>query len=92
MSDRIDYLYNAQERVKVALKDPDQGNALVTAQIATAEALIALTQQQRIANLIAMGQFSNGDSRPPLMNLAVEATDEYRIQPVAAIREALGLS
>jgi hypothetical protein len=61
MTERIDYNYNAQERVKVALKDPDQSNALVTAQIATAEALIALTEQQRIANLIALSQAQDGN-------------------------------
>jgi len=54
MADGIDYRNNAQERVKVALKDPNTSNALVTAQIATAEAVLALVEQQRIANRIAI--------------------------------------
>jgi hypothetical protein len=52
-AEKIDYRYNAQERIKVALKDRETSNALVTAQIATAEAVLALVEQQRIANLIA---------------------------------------
>lgn len=56
MSDRIDYRYNAEEQVKLALSLPQSENevpALVVAQIATAEAVLALVEQQRIANLIA---------------------------------------
>ena len=49
----IDYRYNAEERIRVALADHDALNALVTAQIATAEATLALAEQQHIANLIA---------------------------------------
>ena len=51
---KIDYAYNAAERIKVALDDPHLANAHVTAQIATAEATLALVEQQRIANLIAV--------------------------------------
>lgn len=50
---QIDYRFNAQERIKVALDDPHLANAHVTAQIATAEAVLALVEQQRIANLVA---------------------------------------
>ena len=49
----IDYRYNAEERIRVSLADHDALNALVTAQIATAEATLALAEQQHIANLIA---------------------------------------
>ena len=58
MSDRIDYLYNAAERIKMAIQAPrseQEVPALVLAQIATAEATLALAEQQRIANLIALG-------------------------------------
>lgn len=48
----IDYRHNAQERIKVALKDYDPENALVTATLAVAEATLALAEQQRIANLM----------------------------------------
>lgn len=45
MTERIDYRHNAQERIKVALKDPKTDNALVTAQIAQAEATLALVDE-----------------------------------------------
>lgn len=54
----IDYIYNAQERVKLAL-NPRKRNeeALTIATIAQAEATIALARQQRVANLIALGEY-----------------------------------
>lgn len=58
MSDRIDYIYNAAERIKLAIQAPKSEQeipALVLAQIATAEATLAIAEQQRIANLIAIG-------------------------------------
>ena len=55
MSDRIDYRYNAEERVKLALSLPQSENevpALVVAQIATAEAVLALVDATRAADTI----------------------------------------
>lgn len=49
----IDHAYNAQERIELAVKAPQvEGEvpALVLAQIAQAEATLALVEQQRIAN------------------------------------------
>lgn len=56
VTDRIDYLNNAAERVKLAITTPQTEHevpALVLAQIATAEATLALAEQQRIANLFS---------------------------------------
>jgi hypothetical protein len=73
----IDYRHNAQERIKVALKDSDANNALVTAQLAVAEATLALVEEQRIANL--MDYLRLIDEKPgPVDDLQ--------------IREALGLA
>lgn len=57
---RIDYAHNAAERVKVALTHPDPTSAAIVAQIAAAEATLALVEQQRIANLIAVAQMEGG--------------------------------
>ena len=59
---------------------------------AQAGAKLAFVEQQRVANLIALGQFRVGvDDLPALRYLAVEPRDEYSIQPTTEIREALGL-
>lgn len=55
MSNRIDYAYNAQERVKLAIESRRPASEVTAiAQIAAAEATLALVEQQRIANLIAL--------------------------------------
>lgn len=67
--------------------------AAVHAAEAQAEATLAFVEQQRIANLIALGQFRVGvNDLPHLRHLAVEPANEIDLQPVAEIREALGLS
>lgn len=50
----IDYRYNAGERIKVAVTHPDENMAQTGALIAQAEATLALVEQQRIANRIAL--------------------------------------
>lgn len=50
----IDYRNNAQERVKLALDHTNPIEAQIIAQIAMAEAILALVEQQRIANLVAL--------------------------------------
>ena len=60
MSTPIDYLNNAAERIAVAVTHPDETQAQTVALIAQAEATLALAQQQRIANLIAVAQMEGG--------------------------------
>ena len=60
MSD-IDYANNARERVKLAIFAEDTDKSLAIAQIATAEAILALVEQQRIANLIAFTTANGGE-------------------------------
>ena len=54
MSTPIDYLSNAAERIAVAVTHPNETQAQTVAMIAQAEATLALAQQQRISNLIAI--------------------------------------
>lgn len=90
-TERIDHAATAL-RTLGQIRGVDEATNQVTLAIeAQVHATLALVEQQRIANTIAISQISNGDSRPPLMHIAVEAADEYRIQPVADIREGLGL-
>ena len=79
MSDRIDYLYNAAERIKMAIQAPPSEQevpALVLAQIATAEATLALAEQQRTANILAAAHLP---------------ADTFGHHKMTEIREALGL-
>jgi len=85
----IDYIDNARERVKLAITDHDTTRALVIAQIATAEATIALVEQQRIANLITIGETHEFYTVPADTETGEE---EYRSTRMRAdIREALRL-
>lgn len=59
---------------------------------AQVHATLALVEQQRIANIIALASLRIApDGAPPLRHLVIEPKDEYSVQPVAEIREALGL-
>jgi hypothetical protein len=49
-----DYTHNAQERIKCALAAQPVEEASAVAQIAIAEATLALAEQQRVANRIAL--------------------------------------
>ena len=53
MSERIDHAAEAREWIDAAARHP---GAISTAILAQAEAMLALVEQQRIANLIALGQ------------------------------------
>lgn len=108
MSDRIDYLNNAAERIRMAITSPQVENevpALVLAQIATAEATLALAEQQRIANRIALASAVAEASRAAGMHgsvigLMVKNVGLFRdpsspdgVPPLHDdIREGLGLS
>ena len=51
----------AEQFVGLAMKTNDTANALSIAQVATAEAILALVEQQRIANLIAFTTANGGE-------------------------------
>ena len=51
----------AEKLVGLAMKTDDTEYALVIAQVATAEAILALVEQQRIANLIAFTTANGGE-------------------------------
>ena len=51
----------AEKLVGLAMKTNDTANALSIAQVATAEAILALVEQQRIANLIAFTTANGGE-------------------------------
>ena len=84
----IDYRYNAEKRIRVALADHDALNALVTAQIATAEATLALAEQQHIANLIARAQWL--ENLPEGWEIAESGLAELD-QITTRVRKGLGL-
>lgn len=84
------------ERAREAIEDAMSGSAAmaqVKATLSVAEATLALVEQQRLANLIALGQFRNvSEGFPPLRHLVLEAVDEFSVQPVSVLRDGLGLS
>lgn len=89
----IDYAHNAQERIKLAVKAPQvEGEvpALVLAQIAQAEATLALVEQQRIANLIAVRQMEGGPYKDINRWDNGDGADSLPLA-IQQIREGLGL-
>ena len=57
-----------------------------------AKALEALVEQQRIANLIALGQFRVGPGElPPFRHLVMRPANAYDVEPTADIAAALGI-
>lgn len=66
--------------------------SLAFAQIATAKAIQEQTEQLRLANRLALGQYRFTDSEwPPFRHLVMEAVGDYDVAPVPEIREGLGL-
>jgi hypothetical protein len=93
MSDRIDHVARAIELGNLATENWNKGSAATAAaQIAgaNAHATLALVEQQRIANIIAIGTARIApDQPPPLRALVFELAGEYDIRPTEMIREAL---
>lgn len=89
MSQRIDHVAEAMKCIQWA-HDHSAPEMLDQAQV---HATLALVEQQRVANLIALGQVRIGATDlPPYRYLVAEPFGEYDIRPPAEIREALGLS
>ena len=89
MSERIDHAAEAREWIDAAARHP---GAISTAILAQAEATLALVEQQRIANLIALGQFRVGPGElPPFRHLVMRPANAYDVEPTADIAAALGI-
>ena len=58
---------------------------------AQVHATLALVEQQRIANIIALGQVCIGSDVPLFRHLVVEPVDGHGVRPTVEIREGLGL-
>ena len=57
-----------------------------------AKALEALVEQQRIATLVALGQFRVGpDELPPFRHLVMQLANAYDVEPTADIAATLGI-
>ena len=89
MRGRIDHAAEAREWIDAAARHP---GATSTAILAQAEATLALVDQQRIANLIALGQFRVGpDELPPFRHLVMRLANAYDVEPTTDIAAALGI-
>lgn len=87
-AEALDHIHSAN----IAAGHGEYASSDLEVKTAQVHATLALVEQQRIANLIALGQFRVGVSDlPHLRHLAVEPKGENNLQPVAEIREGLGL-
>lgn len=78
MTDQKDFLFNAKQRVELAITtERGDEKALVVATIAAAEATIALAEEQRTANLLtylqnAAAKLEDGDNQMAVDWVAAE--------------------
>ena len=97
MSECIDHVAIARERLHTAapwLSSAGRSDLGQVANIlaAQADATLALVEQQRIANLIALGQFRVGpDELPPFRHLVMRPVNAYDVEPTTDIATALGI-
>lgn len=99
MTGRIDHAVIAREQLLLASREVSANWPVQTGEykadliaLAQAHATLALVEQQRIANLIALGSLRLGPNEyPVLRHLVIEPSGENDVAPVAAIREGLGL-
>lgn len=81
----VDHKAEAEEIIthRASANDP-HGLALV-------HATLYLAEQQRLANLIALGQFHLHGELPPFRHFVMHPTGEWGVQPTEEIRKGLGL-
>lgn len=92
MADRIDHAAQAVAQGALAEGASETLDAIAHLLSAQAHATMALVEQQRIANLIALAQLRVGATDLPVFrHLAIESASEFEVRPTAAIREGLGL-
>lgn len=93
MSERIDHATEAMTRVERIKPGQLAVDAQVLLGIAQVHATLALVEQQRIANVIALASLRIGpNDTPALRHLAIEPHGLDGVRPAAGIREGLGLS
>lgn len=92
MSGRVDRVQASQRLLGQVTPGMSHADAVVAVGAAQAHATLALAEQQRIANLIALGQFRIDPNEAPMFrHLVGEPTSDLDVAPAAEIREALGL-
>lgn len=94
MSDRIDHAAVARKYIAAAFGEATADPAGVVALLAQAEATLALVEQQRIANLIALGYghtSPSGDVVGEARRALVERTGADRHQLRPDVAAALGI-
>lgn len=91
-ADAADGMYGQIENRNGDMSVAQQIEVQTLALVAQVHATLALAEQQRIANLIAIAEFRVAPTdAPALRYLALEPVGDYDAQPTAEIREALGL-
>ena len=91
MNNRIDHFAEAQRLVLATeTRDWNQESPYVDRRLAAAQvhATLALAEQQRLANVIALAGLS---MHGPLRHLAVQPMGEISVQPTDDIAAALGI-
>ncbi|MAM53395.1 hypothetical protein [Microbacterium sp. UBA3394] len=97
MSGRIDHAAEARQHIEWAHeRQSEEGitdrSVTDTALIAQAEATLALAEQQRIANVIALGQFRVMPSDLPwFRHLVIQPSGDVGIDLTDEVRTGLGL-
>lgn len=94
MSNRIDHAAVARKYIASALGAVTADPAVIVALLAQAEATLALVEQQRIANLIALGYghtSPSGDVVGEARRALVERTGADRHQLRSEVAAALGI-
>lgn len=91
MSTRTDHAKEAQEWIMRALNPTDAFERSSAAKVAQVHATLALVEQQRIANLIALGMYTHANGSRGFQHLVCHPTDEYSVALNDDIREGLGI-
>lgn len=93
MSERVDHAAEARQWNETA---SGVGLTMVEtsafAAVAQVHAVLALVEQQRIANLIALGMYRNADGSRLAQHAVAHPVDEYSVAINDEIKEALGLT
>lgn len=92
LAEMADFTYGQIEVRNGAMAVAQTVEAQTLAVTAQVHATLALVEQQRIANLIALGSYRVGaNDYPALRHLVIEPVNDFEVAPVQQIREGLGL-
>lgn len=98
MSERIDHVGEAHACEEAGLSIMRRHDlaphmkAVMQFDLARLHATLALVEQQRIANLIALGMYTNADGSRAAQHAVTHVVDAYSVGINADIREGLRLS